>query len=146
MLLPTMMVCLALLVQPALLLYTRCVMESAAAEGCRVLTTMAVNEPLPETTFRSYMLRRLSAVPNADVFHVGGRDGWEIVTSWSDGAHEVGVTIRTEVAPLPFFGLGASLLGAVNASGNVELEVEVAHAVRPDWLEGGSDDWLSTWQ
>ena len=37
--LPTIMLLLALLLQPAFLLYTRAVMQQAASEGLRVLAT-----------------------------------------------------------------------------------------------------------
>lgn len=69
-LLPTILLLLALLMQPACLLYTRCVMEGAAVEVARLAAT--AREGLD---VRPFALRRLAAVPEVSVFHVGGSRG-----------------------------------------------------------------------
>ena len=72
-LLPVLMVCLALLVQPMCLLYTRCVMQSAAAEGFRLLAT--VTGDTDDAACEQYVRRRLLAVPQTDVFLAGD---WQV--------------------------------------------------------------------
>ncbi len=83
--LPTFLTLILLALQPVCLLYTRAVMESAAAETARLMTTTtAEDDDLEEFT-----RRRLAAVPNVSIFHsrraavVGyrawpGRCGWRL--------------------------------------------------------------------
>ena len=75
-LVPTVMVVLALLLQPAMLLYTRSVMSGAAAEGARLATTATYDEVA--SLVDSYVRRRLRAVPDVACFHDGGADAWDV--------------------------------------------------------------------
>lgn len=144
-LLPVLMTLMAMLAQPACLLYTRCVMQAAAAEGCRLVATSTRAAGAAPQAQRSYVLRRLAAVPDAPIFHEGGEAGWEIELSGSTQAHAASVRIATTARPLPFVGMLAGLLGQGDGSGGVVLEVSVNHVTRPGWLEGGYDDWASIW-
>lgn len=145
MLLPTLMVCLALLVQPACLLYTRAVMQAAAIEGCRLAATPPVTGNIADQAYRAYILRRLAAVPDAALFHEGGEEGWDIrVEPACDGA-ESHVVIQTKARPLPFVGALASLMGVTDGGGSVILKVEASTWARPTWVEGNYDDWSSIW-
>ncbi len=139
------MVCLALLVQPACMLYTRTVMQAAAAEGCRMLAAPPTSAGVAEQSYRAYILRRLSAVPDVGIFHVGGEAGWEIALEGPGGGDTARVSIATSVRPLPLIGVLTALLGAGDGDGGVRLEVEVATTVRPSWVEGGYGDWSSIW-
>lgn len=139
-LLPVLMVCLALLVQPMCLLYTRCVMQSAAAEGCRLLATATGNTD--DAACEQYVRRRLSAVPQADVFLTGD---WQVEFQGNAESDEVGVQIVGHARPLPLVGVVASLLGPADQAGNVELKVSVTRCSRPGWVEGGYSDWTSIW-
>ncbi len=134
------MVCLALLVQPMCLLYTRAVMQSAAAEGCRLLAT--ASDAGGGSSCDRYVRSRLAAVPEVGIFHEGD---WSIDLEGDASSEEVRVRIVGYARPLPLVGVVASMLGPVDGAGNVELEVEVARAARPDWVEGGYGDWTQVW-
>lgn len=140
-LLPVLMLCLALLTQPMCLLYTRAVMQSAAAEGCRVLATSQYGAA-QDGELEQYVRRRLEAVPQADIFRSGD---WDIELSGDATSAEVKVGITGHVRPLPLVGVVAAMLGPLDASGNVELKVEVSRPARPSWVEGGYHAWLATW-
>lgn len=144
-LLPSLMVCMALLTQPVCILYTRCVMQAAAAEACRLMATEPTQVNVAPQAQRDYVLRRLVAVPNADVFHVGGEAGWTVELEGSTGGHAARARIATSVRPLPLVGVLPALLGKSDGAGNVLLEVEVETVTRPEWLEGSYGSWASTW-
>ena len=139
-LLPVLMVCLALLVQPMCLLYTRCVMQSAAAEGCRLLATATGDTD--DAACEQYVRRRLSAVPQTDVFLAGD---WQVELQGKAESDEVGVQIVGHARPLPLVGVVAALLGPVDQAGNVELKVSATRCARAGWVEGGYSDWTSIW-
>lgn len=61
-LIPALLISLLLLIQPGILLYTRMVMEGAAAEGCRVLATASSLEE-NTATVEDFVKRRLASVP-----------------------------------------------------------------------------------
>lgn len=138
-LLPTVMVLLALLLQPACILYTRMVMCSAAASSARVLATLPTSS-LGEC--EDYVLRRLAAVPEVAPFHVGGRDDWVVGVGCDGGTATV--SIRGHVRLLPLFGVAMSALGAGDSAGTV-IEVSVSERVRPKWLGGDYGSWISMW-
>ena len=143
--LPILMVCLALLVQPACVLYTRGVMYAAAAEACRLMATAPSSSAVADEARRAYVLRRLSAVPNVDVFHVGGDAGWHVELEGGPGSHVVSARISTWVRPLPFVGAPAFLLGERDGQGNVLVKVAVTQTVRPEWLEDTYASWSRIW-
>lgn len=143
-LLPTLMVLIALLVQPACMLYTRCVMQAAAAEGCHLMA-VTVSPTVSGQACKQYVLRRLRAVPDAGLFHEGGQQGWSIELSGSEAEHSARVSIETAVRPLPLLGIVPALLGQLDDSGNVVLRVEVSTVTRPEWLEGDYGEWSSIW-
>ena len=136
MLLPAVMLVLALLVQPACLLYTRSVMSGAAAEAVRVLATTT-----DESSVRDYVLRRLAAVPEVSVFHVDGQDDWQIALSSGD---EVEVKIAGHVRPLPLMRQIVSALGESDGGG-VLLEVDVKADAHASWVKGGYGEWVKAW-
>lgn len=138
-LLPTLMLLFALLMQPVCMLYTAMVMRDAAAEAARVYATTD-----DEGVARSFALRRLGAVPEASLFHVGGQGDWAIEFSKSQGGREVSVGIRGHVRPLPLMGTIASALGRRDGAG-VVLEAEVRERTRPQWLEGDYASWMQCW-
>ena len=139
-LLPVALVLVALLVQPACVLYTRSVMAATASELVRLAaTSREVDESL-----RAFALRRLAAVPDVSVFHEGGPGSWEVEVSGPDDG-VVTASIAGRVRPLPVLGVLASALGRVEG-GSVVLEVEVSGRARAGWVEGGYDDWVKIWE
>lgn len=137
-LMPTLLLALGMLLQPACLLYTRMVMVQAAAETARVLITA----PDGQDGARTFCLRRLEAVPDIALFHIGGSDGWDISLSSDAGEAEVSITGRAR--PLPVFGLLAGIVLEHDGEGIV-LNVSHAQRLRPAWLGGGPDDWAGIW-
>lgn len=142
MLLPCFLILLLLALQPACLLYTRAVMESAAGETARVLAT---GGELDVESCRAFALRRLEAVPNVSIFHEGGPMSWDIDLDGAGGASGVSVAIEGSVRPLPVLGAFASAFGKADATGGVRIRVEVSYASRPAWLEGDYGAWVSAW-
>lgn len=140
-LVPVAMVMLALLLQPVCLLYTCCVMRTAAAEGARVLAT-ARGEGDDEAC-EAYVRRRLAAVPDVSIFHEGGEGDWE-VSLGGPGSSVVSVKVTGHARPLPILGVVAGVFGEVDGSGIV-LRSEIEEEVRPSWLEGSYGDWVAVW-
>lgn len=143
-LLPVAMLLLAMLLQPAFLLYTRAVMQQAASEGARVLMTREAGGAADDEACEAYVLRRLAAVPDVPAFHTGGREGWEVELAGDASSDEVSVSVTGRLRPLPLVGVLAHLLGKAEGD-EVVLEVTVAERARPAWLEGGYGDWVSMW-
>lgn len=129
---------LALLLQPVCLAYTRMVMSHAAAEAARVVCTTPNLR-----TASALALRRLEAVPEVSLFHVGGERDWQVEVRREDGVAYV--SIRGHAAPLPLFGAVATLVCKRDVRGLV-LEAEVTEHVRPSWLEGDYESWMREWK
>lgn len=143
-LLPILMLLLVILLQPAFVLYTKAVMGQAAAEGARVLMTYEGTSNVSKEAVLSYVRRRLSAVPNVNVFHAGGLEDWLIDLEGDAGSEKVSVTVEGSLKPLPLLGIVASMLG--EARGNeLVLKVKVTQIARPSWLEGSYTTWVSEW-
>lgn len=144
MLVPVMMLLLALLLQPAIVLYVRAIMGQAAAEGVRALATREGSGESGDEAVRAFVLRRLSAVPDASAFHVGGESGWEVTLSGGAAEDEVSVEVSGALRPLPLVGIVASAFGERRGD-EVVLRVRVQGGARPAWLEGSYGDWVSMW-
>lgn len=141
---PVLMLLLALLLQPAFLLYTRAVMQQAAAEGVRVLMTSETSGRVVDEACRAYVLRRLSAVPNIAAFHTGGSAGWVIEVEGDAASTNVTVSVEGKLRPLPLVGILAQMLGEVDGD-EVRIKVCITQASRPSWLEGSYGSWASEW-
>ena len=138
-LLPVLMLLFALLMQPVCVLYTRMLMRHAAAETARVLSTSA-----DEDTSRSFAMRRLRAVPESSLFHVGGQSDWIIRMERSGDGQSCAVTIGGHLRPLPLFGVATESLGVRDSVG-LYVEESVREQVRPHWLQGEYEDWMAEW-
>ncbi len=119
------MLLLALLLQPAFALYTRCVMEQAASEGLRALATFGPKRGGGQDSCVAYVRRRLRAVPNVPAFHVGGEEGLadRVRGLLIDGSLERAGCGAPRA--LPLVGVLASAFGEVE-EGEVVLRVEVS--------------------
>lgn len=133
------MLVLALLLEPACLLYARAVMLSAASETARAVLTDYDGE-LGDC--REFALRRLAAVPEVPLLHVGGRSDWEVSTSLDGG--KASVRIMGHARPLPLMGAMGALAGMCDGEG-VVLSVSVEEDLRPDWLGGTYEEWQEMW-
>lgn len=142
MLFPILLTAFALLLQPAILLYNHCIMNAAAAEGCRLLATNTASD----ANVRAYIERRLGSIPKLAIFHQG--DTWDIQWANSeDGMSEVCITNRAE--PLPLFGIIAGLSNNIGADGKIEQQIKISCSPVPKWIanQGYSpSSWIGEWK
>ena len=136
-LVPVLMVLCALLVQPVILMYTKQVMEGACGDGVRLYAGGA-----SEADTRAFMERRLKAVPDLDVFHVGGREGWAIACRRDE--NQVFIKVTGHVRLIPVVGIPAGLFYVTDSQG-VRLEAERRADMYPPWVEGNYEQWLQVW-
>ena len=134
--LPVLMLLFALLLQPICALYTLTVMNHTATECARVLLT--TND---DAVVRSFALRRLRAVPEASLFHVGGQSDWDVDVGRSDGGRLVSICIVGHLRPLPLFGVAMRFLGTQDGVG-IRMEATAKERLRPSWLGGSYADWI----
>lgn len=150
-LIPLIFVLLLLLIQPAILLYDRTVMQSAAAEGCRMLATKTAAMGMTDDEYKEAIIRHLGAIPQQDNFHVhSGGCTWGIDLEGDEGSSSVAVLITTQVKPLPFLDMGAVLLGMANDSGNLEVKVSASAPTQDSWVAGNElgmnpAAWVEKW-
>ena len=139
-LIPVTLTIVALLVQPACVLYTRAVMSATAHELARVVSTSRGSAD----EVRAYALRRLAAVPEAPLFHEGGPGAWEVVAEGPDDAGRVSVSVEGRVRPLPLLGAIVSALGT-EEGGLVVVRVEASCDLRASWIGGSYGEWVGIW-
>ena len=147
---PILFLLLLLLIQPAILLYNRMVMQNAAAEGCRLLSTRVDIANYSGDKYEGYVKRRLASIPPVDIFHAHtGSNTWEIELIGGETSNEVTVRITNHLKPLPLLDFGASLLHLTDAQGYLIQVVEVTMPTQPDWVwtnsKGGPADWAAQW-
>lgn len=137
-LIPSLLVVVALLVQPTCLLYTRSVMSGTAAEAVRLAATSSSTDEVV-----AFVKRRLKAVPEVSVFHAGGEADWSVSVSGT-GTARPRVEISGHARPLP---LTAAIAGAVAGSdgSGVVLKVEKEADARAGWVQGAYSDWVGMW-
>lgn len=141
-LLPMLFLLLGVFVQPTLLLYSQCVMNEAATEGCRLVATSTNSD----ASTRAYIERRLEAIPTIDAFHVG--ESWEIDWSGADSGAAY-VSIVNHAQPLPLFGIVAGLAGKLGADGHIEQRAEARGSAVASWvLDQGyaPGSWIGAWR
>lgn len=144
-LMPVILLAMLLLAQPAIVLYDRAVMEAAAAEGCRMLETLA---PGDEDAARAAVERRLDAIPDAPIFHSGG---WTIELSGGEGQEYASVRIEHALEPLPLMGVGMGFLGLTGPGGlfthDAFRQTEVVDAwVVESRLGADAEAWTGRWE
>ena len=116
---PILFLLLLMLMQPGIVLYDRMVMKGAASEACRLLATGSGEYGGAGSSCEAFVRHRLAAVPQHDCFHVhGGGCSWRIESTGGEDSGMVTVRIANELKPLPLVGIGMSLVGATNGSGN----------------------------
>lgn len=141
--LPVVLLLILLLVQPAILLYDRTIIQSAANEACRLLSTQGADA---QARCEDFIRRRLGAIPEQDCFHVHSSGcSYRIETSGNEDSDAVSVSISTEARPLPLLGAGAELLGITNQQGNFEVHVEATAPTQPSWAWSGGSGSASSW-
>lgn len=142
---PSILLAMLLLTQPAIILFDRAVMESAAAEGCRMLETLA---PGSEDEARRAVERRLSAIPDVGIFHAGP---WSVELSGGEGQGRAVVEIAHSLRPLPLVGVGMRAAGLVDADGMIRQSVVKDAETTEEWVAKsrlGADmgAWVDRWE
>lgn len=148
-LLPLFCLLVLMLCQPAILLYDRMVMESAAAEGCRLLATRTDTGAgdHAQEKYEGYVRRRLGAIPPVECFHLHeGSCSYAIALSGDENASEVSVSIENRVRLLPVIGLGARMLGLCDEGRVYTQHVELRAPARPGWTTGAPGEWRDRWE
>lgn len=139
-LIPVVLALIALLVQPACVLYTRSVMAATAGELCRLQLTRRYGED----EARDYAFRRLAAIPDVAIFHEGGLSAWEVSVEGPDEQGAVTASVKGRVRPLPLLGALVAPLGTAS-DGCVVVCVQTTAEMRSAWVEGGYGDWVEMW-
>ena len=139
--LPTFLTLILLALQPVCLLYTRAVMESAAAETARLMTTTTAEDD----DLKEFTRRRLAAGPNVSLCQGGGPWAWAGELGRAGAGGVSAVSVSGKVKPLPVIGAFARAMGGTAEGGYVELKVDVSYQSRPEWLEGDYDSWIAAW-
>ncbi len=151
-LIPVILVCLLLVIQPSILLYDRMVMESAAAEGCRILATRTASQAADVSHYENFVRHRLGSIPEHESFHVHDPIcAWEIELQGSETASQVSVTIKNKLRLLPLFDFGANAMGLLDESGLFPLSVTVQMPTQPDWVNNqllgvNPRRWVEQWE
>lgn len=143
-LLPIMLLGMTMALQPGIILFDRAVMEAAAAEGCRLLETLAAGS---EGEAKAFVMRRLEGVPDVEAFHAGE---WAVHLEGNEGSETVSVRITHALKPIPLVGIGMKLAGFTDAGGLYRQEVEMTRTAKDSWLMESSHgahpgDWIGRW-
>ena len=113
--------------------------REAAGECARAAST-AYNGDV--AACKEFALRRLRAVPEVPLFHVGGDGDWDIAIERGDG--HVDVSIAGHARPLPLMGAVAAFMGMSDGEG-VMLRVSLSSDTRASWVGGDYGAWQTMW-
>lgn len=136
---PMVFFVLGIVLEPCCYLYSRMIMQHAAAETLRVALT---GEYLSHDELRAFCLRRLKAIPEVPLFHVGGESDWSIEVFGPGDDGEVSVDITGHARLLPIAQLVHGMYLPQDANGLI-LTTSVSAVMRPGWIEGDYDAWTA---
>ncbi len=131
--LPIFILCIGLSIQPIIYMYTKTIMQEAADEGIR----FAMSESNSYRTDR-FIRRRLEALPNSSLFHIGDENEWDIDVI--RGAGSVRVVIKGHLKAIPVLGSSACAFLNRDDQGLI-IEVESEQITEPSWREGDYETW-----
>lgn len=146
---PIIFILMLLLIQPGIILYDLCIMNSAASETCRVLST-SDDENISKIC-EPFIRRRLSGIPQQDNFHVHS-DGcsYEFEFNGNQNSELVSVQIKNEVKPLPLIGFLSNIFGILNANNCFEIIATSEQKLKPSWTinspyGNNPEKWVGGW-
>ena len=147
---PILFLLFLMLFQPVILLYNKMIMENAASEACRLLSTRTELSNYSDDRYQGYVSRRLAAIPPLDIFHAStSGKAWEITLDGDESSSTVTVIIVNHAKPLPIIGWGASMLGLLE-DGYLVQTVSVSMPTQPEWAFGSGvgspSDWTRQWE
>lgn len=140
-LLPTFLIVLTLLLQPACLLYPKILMHYAAGDVGRMATTVLLHPSGSQIPNRLDQLvrRRLSGVIACPLFHVGDAQSWDVSISVQEGidksAGQARLVIGHQVKPVPLFAPLLGALGKLDGDGALYQEVDTTISLQPEWAK-----------
>lgn len=146
---PIIFLILLLLIEPSILLYDFCIMNSSASETCRILSTC--NELDKVNVCETYAKKRLSAIPQQDNFHLHSSGcSYEITLIGNENSEECEVKIKNEIVPLPLIGFLSDIVGILNNNKNFELIASANYKSRPSWVKNNlkdltTENWVGKW-
>lgn len=141
--LPVLFFAFALLLQPAVVLYDRCVLQSAAAEACRLQATQSCSEG----ALKAFVERRLAVLPALDLFHKA-ECPWNVSVEGGGLPASVTVSIEGHMKTLPLVGIVATTITRPAGDGCALVSCAATSDLGPSWLgegSGGPGEWVSRW-
>ncbi len=122
-LIPVMCVLLLILLQPALLLLNRLVMEMTANDVCRFVMTHDCKgmQSHPYNEAELYALRRLEAIPSVPILHEGF---WTVEIQGDECLGEVVIHIEHKVKPLPLLQVGLGFGDTLDSKGLLTQQLD----------------------
>ncbi len=122
-LLPLIFMAFMLLMQPAILLYDRIVMEAAAGKVARLAATSS-SLALTKESFKEVALSYLGAIPPVALFHVHDEScSYEIAVEGAEAKGRITVTIINRVQPLPLISVAVNAIGLTDDTGAFVIRV-----------------------
>ncbi len=136
--LPIILLCIGLSIQPLLYMYTKSICLEACEEGVRYATSENNNAHVER-----FVRRRLRAVPPSELFHSEGEDDWDVEVVRSRSS--VTVSVQGKMKPIPLLGLPSAII-LPHEGKNLIIKVEAQGVVSPSWREGVYDEWVASFR
>ena len=134
-LIPVLFVVMLMLIQPGIILYDRLIMDGAAAHGCRLLATKAIEGGYSEEQYVDSVKRHLGAIPQQELFHIHeGGCSYAVRLSGDEHSQRVSVEIDNEIKLLPLFDMAGALTG-IAPNGRYCITVSQSAQTKPSWFE-----------
>lgn len=128
---PVLLTVVLLLIQPAIVCYDLVVMKSACAEACRLASEPGSND---EGYIQDFVKRKLSAVPQAEIFHMhDGGCSWDVKVD-GIGSKTATVTVKNKLKVLPLIDVGLHAFGALGSNGELEIQSSSTQTSQPGWV------------
>lgn len=139
-LIPVLFTVVLMLVQPGIVLYDRMVMQAAASDACRMMSTSTGAYGMGEESHEAIVKRHLGAVPQQELFHVhDGGCSWQVELSGDESSGQVEARISNRIRLLPLIDAACRFTGIADDAGCMTIEVVQRARTQPQWaLDAGS--------
>ena len=127
---PILFTCVLLLIQPAIVLYDEIIMKSAAAEACRIANSTG---NLSEEVVEDFVRRRLSAIPEVDIFHIHSDECSYIIQVYGMNETYSTINIYNRIKPLPLIDVLLKSLASSTYDGNWHISATYTQIYKPEW-------------
>ena len=145
---PVLLILLIILIQPGIIFYDKTIMNSAASETCRVLSTCS--EDSKKSICENFAKRRLRSIPQQDLFHVHNDScSYKIELEGNEQSNSVSVSISNKIRLLPLIDFLFRALGASEQNGLYEIKSDYSMITKPDWVKNNThkntEEWVGQW-